>query len=136
MLTLIGSDSLVVVQGITSKAQKWRRDDWHGSGGPDNHMDLLQQLLGEIETQGSSVQWLQVPSHIGVRGNDNADLLVDMGHRCSPLLRGYVTASKAILDMLDNEPESDPESDVGACPLCTDLVCATVQQVKTINSDS
>ena len=38
-----------------------------------------QQLLGELEAPGPSVQWLHVPSHIGVRGNDKADLLADMG---------------------------------------------------------
>ena len=82
-------------------------------------MDLWQQLLGEVEAPGPFVQWLHVPSHIGVHGNDTADLLADMGCRRTRLLRKYVTASRAILDNPDKRPQSDPESDLEACPLWT-----------------
>ena len=61
-------------------------------------MDFWSQILATIEEPGSQVQWLHVPSHIGVVGNDKADLLADMGRRKSPLLRGYVTTSQALMD--------------------------------------
>ena len=38
--TLVCLDSLLVVQGIIGKAQKWRWRDWQGSGGPVGHADL------------------------------------------------------------------------------------------------
>ena len=89
------SDSLLLVQGATGKAQKWRRHDWQGSGGPVSHVDLWSQILAAIEEAGAQVQWLHVPSHIGVIGNENADVLADMGRRKSPLLRGHITVSRA-----------------------------------------
>ena len=67
--TLICSDSLLVPQGITGKAQKWRRHDGQGSAGPVGHVDLWTQLLHETQSQGTAIQWLHVPSHIGVAGN-------------------------------------------------------------------
>ena len=79
-------------------------------------MHLWKQLLDEVEAQGSSVQRLHAPSHIGVRGNENADLLPDTG-RSSLLLRGYATTSRAILDMLDSESQAEEESDLEACLL-------------------
>ena len=111
--TLIYSDSLLVVQGITGKAQKWRHHDWQGSAGPVGHVDLWTQLLHETESQGTSIQWLHVPSHIGVDGNTHADRPADIGRRRSPLLKGQVTVSVAGGESLD-ESESEPESDFEA----------------------
>ena len=111
--TLIYPDSLLVVQGITGKAQKWRRHDWQGSAGPVGHVDLWTQLLHETESQGTAIQWQHVPSHIGVDGNTHADRLADIGRRRSPLLKGQVTVSLAggqSLDEWDSEPESDLEA--------------------------
>ena len=82
--TLICSDSLLVVQGITGKAHKWRRHDWQGSARPVGHVDLWNQRLHETESQGTAIQWLHVPSHIGVDGNTHADWLADIGRRRSP----------------------------------------------------
>ena len=79
-LAVICLDSLLVVQGIASKAQKWRRRNWQGSGWPISHVDLWKQLLDEVEAQGSSMQWLHVPSHIGVCRNENADLVRYVWH--------------------------------------------------------
>ena len=56
-------------------------------------------LLDEI---GSEVQWLHVPSHIGIRGNERADLLADEGRRWLPLLRGHVLAGPSVQE--EEEP--------------------------------
>ena len=112
--TLICSDSLLVVEGITGKAQKWRRHDWQGSAGPMGHVDLWTQLLHETESQGTAIQWLHVPLHIGMDGNTHADQLADIGRRHSPVLKGQVTVSLAGGQSLDDESESEPESDLEA----------------------
>ena len=107
--TLICSDSLLVVQGITGKAQKWRRHDWQGSAGPSGNVDLWTQLLHETESQGTAIQW----PFKGVDGNTHTDRLADIGRRRSPLLKGQVTVSLAGGESLD-ETESEPESDLEA----------------------
>ena len=75
------------------------------------HVDLWTQLLHETESQGTAIQWLHVPSHIGVDGNTHADRLADIGRRCSPLLKAQVTVSLAGGESLDDS-ESEPESDI------------------------
>ena len=66
------------------------------------------------------MQWQHVPSHIGVWGNENADLLVYMGRRHSPLPKAYVMPSRSILVMLHSESQSDTEFDLEARPLWTE----------------
>ena len=88
--SLICSDSQLVVMGAAGKASKWQRHGWQGSCGPVGHADLWEQLLQAIPTAGPNVQWLHVPSHMGIQGDTNVDTLVDMGHRCSPLLKGHM----------------------------------------------
>jgi hypothetical protein len=94
---LVCPDSLLVIHGIRGKAQKWRHD-WQGLVGPVSQADLWTQLLAETGSQGTAVHWLHNPSHIGIEWNEKADLLADMGRRTSPLLKGYVTMSRAIMD--------------------------------------
>ena len=118
--TLICSNSLLVVQGIMGKAQKWCRHDWQGSAGPVGHVDLWTHLLHETESQGTAIQWLHVPSHKGVDGNTHADRLTDIGRRRSPLLKGQVTVSLAGGESLD-ESESEPESDLEAPAIWTGM---------------
>ena len=114
--TLICSDSKLVVMGATGKASKWRRHDWQGSRGPVGHVDLWEQLLGEIEQAGAAVRWLHVPSHVGIVGNTHADTLADMGRRKSPLLRGYVTSARRP-QQEGQAQEQEDESDLDEPPM-------------------
>ena len=72
--------------------------------GPARHVDLWTQVLDIMKKIGYEVQWLHVPSHIGIRGNDKADTMADEGRRRSPLLRGYVSAGPTAPE--DEEPPS------------------------------
>ena len=114
--TLICSDSKLVVMGATGKASKWRRHDWQGSRGPVGHVDLWEQLLGEIEQAGVAVRWLHVPSHVGIVGNTHADTLADMGRRKSPLLRGFVTSARRPQQEGQTQDQED-ESDLDEQPM-------------------
>ena len=114
--TLICSDSKLVVMGATGKASKWRRHDWQGSRGPVGHVDLWEQLLGEIEQAGAAVRWLHVPSHVGIVGNTHTDTLADMGRRKSPLLRGYVTSARRPQQEGQTQDQED-ESDLDEQPM-------------------
>ena len=59
-------------------------------------------MLDLLDDIGSEVQWLHVPSHIGIRGNERADLLADEGRRLSPLLRGHVSTGPIVQE--EEEP--------------------------------
>ena len=125
---LICPDSLLVVDGVHGKAQKWRRHKWTGSAGPVSHVDLWTQVLDLIESAHSPTHWMHIPSHIGIKGNTRADHLADVGRRKSPLLFGHVSVSQtgqqqppdnddvqSLADLLEEEaPELDepplPES--------------------------
>ena len=67
--TLIWPDSLLVVDGTLGKAQKWKWHRWVGLNGLVSHMDVSEEILSFLAVCGHEVHWLQVPSHIGIRGN-------------------------------------------------------------------
>ena len=48
-------------------------------------------MLHLVEKLGEAVKWLHVPSHIGIKGNGQADHLADVGRRRSPLLFGLIS---------------------------------------------
>ena len=66
-----------------------------------------EEILSLLEICGNEVHWLQVPSHVGIRGNHKADELADVGRRKSPLLFGHIS-----LNMMGRvEVEEDGEED-------------------------
>ena len=77
------------------------------------HVDHRTQLLHETLSQGTTIHWLHVPSHIRADGNTHAERLADIGCRHPPVLTGQVTVSLAGGESLD-ESESEPESDLEA----------------------
>ena len=77
-------DSLVVVNGVLGWAQRWRRHGWQNKSGAVAHVDLWTQILHVVEKPAEAMKWLHVPSHIGIRGNGQADHLADVGRCRSP----------------------------------------------------
>ena len=76
---LIVSDSELVCVGLQSKCEKWARHKWVGSRGPLAHADLWTELWERWQLLGDSVEILWVPSHVGVAGNEEADVRVAKG---------------------------------------------------------
>ena len=72
-MSLICPDSTYVVDGMLGQAHKWRRHKWQTQSGPAQHVDLRAQVLQLLDAIGPEVQWLHIPSHIGIRGNKRAD---------------------------------------------------------------
>ena len=89
--SLICPDSLLVVNGVLGRAQRWRRHGWQNKSGTVAHVDLWTQILHLVEKLGEAVKWLHVLSHIGIKGNGRADHLADVGRRRSPLLFGLIS---------------------------------------------
>ena len=76
------TDSTCVYLGATGAAFRWKARGWLNSAGskvPD--VALWEELLQE--KQGRTIQWVKVPSHVGIEGNSQADLLANDGRLAS-----------------------------------------------------
>ena len=111
-MSLICLDSTYVVEGVLGRAQKWQRHKWQTTSGLAHHVDLWTQVLDILDDIGPEIQWLHVPSHIGICGNEKADSFADEGRRRSPLLRGHVSVGPRTAD--DDDPPPSPDG--GAVP--------------------
>ena len=78
---LVVTDSQLVYKGLTGKCNKWSRHKWVGSRGPLAHVDLWEDLWGQWQLLGDSVDVLWVPSHVGVTGKEHADAKASKGAR-------------------------------------------------------
>ena len=52
---------------------KWQQNGWVGSKGPLTKVRLWVGLLDVLSYMGNKVQWVQVPSHVRLEGNEIAD---------------------------------------------------------------
>ena len=91
--SLICPDCQLVVDGVLGLAQRWRRHKWRNTTGEVAHADLCTQILELIDRYGTEIKWMHIPSHVGIRGNEKADQLADLGRRKSPLLFGRISVS-------------------------------------------
>ena len=82
----IVTDSELVYKGAMGRAEKWRAAGWMGSKGQVKHQDLWEALLTALHKFTIPVTWQQVPSHIGLAGNEGADKLADAGRLLHPAL--------------------------------------------------
>ena len=91
--SLICPDCQLVVDGVLGLAQRWRRHKWRNTTGDVAHADLWAQILELTDRYGTEIKWIHIPSHIGIRGNEKADQLADLGRRKSPLLFGRISVA-------------------------------------------
>ena len=71
--------------GLQGAAAHWKLNGWVSSSGPVSNIDLLNELLGLVSEPTVKFQWLKIPSHAGLEGNDAADHLAYRGGLSSPL---------------------------------------------------
>ena len=74
-------DSQYVYRGIVEWSVKWRQHWWRTTSGEVGHGDLWETILWERERAGEQVQLRWIPSHLGIKGNEEADALAKAG-RC------------------------------------------------------
>ena len=86
------TDSEYVVLGAGGggggAARKWQQNGWVGSSGLLTNVRLWVELLDTLSYMGDRVQWVQVPSHVGLEGNEIANDLAIAGMYQSPLWGG------------------------------------------------
>ncbi|XP_037669123.1 ribonuclease H1-like isoform X2 [Choloepus didactylus] len=76
----IKTDSKFVVRGMTEWIDNWKENGWKTASGRDvvNRADF--ERIDQA-SQGMDIQWKYVPSHSGIRGNEDADRLATEGSR-------------------------------------------------------
>ena len=80
------TDSSYVSPSATGAAFRWKARGWLNSAGTNvPNVALWEELLQELEKQGRTIQWVKVPSHVGIEGNSQIDLLANEGRLANPL---------------------------------------------------
>ena len=87
------TNSEYVVLGGGGVARKWQQNGWVGSRGPLTNVRLWVELLDVLSYMGDRVQWVQVPSHVGLEGNEVANDLAIVG-MCRSLCGGWYTGDR------------------------------------------
>ena len=79
------TDSEYIVLGAGEVARKWQQNGWVGSRRPLMNVGLWVELPDMLSHMGDRVQWVQVPSHVGLEGNEIVNDLAISGMCHNPL---------------------------------------------------
>lgn len=75
----IYTDSAYVIQGMQSWIHGWKKNNWiTKTKEPVKNVDLWQRLdviVGKCQQWGMRINWIQVPGHAGVPGNERCDVI-------------------------------------------------------------
>ena len=82
---VVAIDSEYAYARLQGAAYRWRDNGWVSATGTVSNVDLWQQLLEAIQSSFTIFQWVKIPSHVGLHGNDAADELANRGRLMSPL---------------------------------------------------
>ena len=73
---IIYTDSSYVINGITKWAQGWEQNGWKTKMKQDVlNRDLWEELLSQTRKIKSEIDWIYVPGHSGVPGNERVDVI-------------------------------------------------------------
>mmetsp|Transcript_137378 Transcript_137378/g.238953 ORF Transcript_137378/g.238953 Transcript_137378/m.238953 type:complete len:201 (-) Transcript_137378:319-921(-) len=80
------TDSLYVYGGASGSARRGKIRGWKNSQGVVVvNIPLWEMLIVELDRPGRIVQWVKIPSHVGIQGNVEADRLANIKRKSSPL---------------------------------------------------
>ena len=69
----VANVSSYVYGGLQGSAIKWRAQPWVTNKGPVLNVDLWIELLELLDSASASYEWIKVPSHVQLEGNERAD---------------------------------------------------------------
>ena len=82
---LVATDSKYVRDGRQGSIYRWKAAHWCTTKGPLANVDLWAALLAAQEAYHAQVSWCQIPSHVSIPGNEEADALAERGWLMSSL---------------------------------------------------
>ena len=104
----VATDSSYVYGGVQGSAIKWQAQHWVTSKGLVLNVDLWIELLKLLDSASASHEWIKVPSHVQVEGNERADTLAELGRKSSPLYARAGRKPQALLTPMAVSPHGDP----------------------------
>ena len=76
---VIATDSKLVHDAMCGQPRKWKDRGWRCSTGPVGNVSCWGALVDHMEASGHEVKAIQLPSHCGILGNEDANDLVELG---------------------------------------------------------
>ena len=77
------ADSQMVTDGATQWIAQWKRSGWRTRGGKEVcNRDLWERMQELMDRRQATTEWIKVPSHTGIPGNEEADRLAEKGVKC------------------------------------------------------
>ena len=73
MKLAVAIDFEYVYAGLQGAASRWRDNGWVSATGPVANVHLWQQLLETIQSSCTIFQWVKIPRHVGLHGNNVVD---------------------------------------------------------------
>ena len=77
--------------------------------GPVLNVDLWIDLLELLDQASASYEWIKVPSHVQMEGNERADALAELGRKSSPLYARAGRQPQALLTPIVISPIGAPD---------------------------
>ena len=72
-----------MTDGATQWIAQWRRRGWRTRGGKEIcNRDLWERMQELMDRRQATMEWIKVPSHIGIPGKEEADRLAEEGVKC------------------------------------------------------
>ena len=81
----VATDSAYVHDGLQGKAVQWKAAGWVTSQGPIINVDLWIKILDKLLLAVCTFEWVKVPLHVAIEGNEEAGKLAERGRKFSPL---------------------------------------------------
>ena len=81
----VATNSAYVYGGVQGSTIRWRAQQWVTTKGPVLNVDCWMDLLELLDALVATYEWIKVPSHVQLEGNERADTLAELGRKSSPL---------------------------------------------------
>ena len=77
-------DSEYMYDALTKYILNWEKAGWRSSSGAVSHSDLWIPILAQMRRHQQTTRFIWVLSHVGIVGNEGADLLPEQGRLSHP----------------------------------------------------
>ena len=105
----ICTDSEYVFKAAKGAAKRWKARGWVGSAGLVSNVPLWEALLSELDSPDRLIEWVKVPSHVSITGNEEADSLANNG-RLANLLNPGPHTPRGRAERFFTTPRSRPSA--------------------------
>ena len=103
----VATGSTYVYGGVQGAAIPWQAQHWVTTKFPVLNVDLWIDLLELLDVSVATYEWIKVPRHVQLDGNERADALAELGRISSPLYARAGCRPRALLTPVAALPPVD-----------------------------